>query len=62
MPHDNHVIDHINKDVDSLLMDGVYSRSDAREYYLNMTKDWEDRHPYDCLLSAKIWSCWRFNH
>ena len=45
MPHDKHVIDYINKDVDCLLMDGVYSRSDAKDYYLDMTKDWEDPNP-----------------
>jgi len=45
MPHNNHVIDNSNKDVDSLLMEGVYTRHDAREYYLSLAKNWTDPNP-----------------
>jgi len=45
MSHNKHVIDHRNKDVDNLLMEGVYSRHDAKEYYLELAGDWEDPNP-----------------
>lgn len=45
MPHDNHVIDNINKDVDGLVLQGVFGRQDARDYYLNLAKDWNDPNP-----------------
>lgn len=36
MAHNNHVIDNINKDVSSLLMEGVFDRKTARDYYLSL--------------------------
>ena len=39
MAHNNHVIDGINKDVGPL-----YTTEDARDYYLDLAKNWED--PY----------------
>lgn len=45
MPHDNHTIDHINKDVDSLTFEGVFDRHDARDYYLKLAEDWIDPNP-----------------
>lgn len=39
MAHNNHVVDGVNKDVGPL-----YTFEDAKEYYLNLAKDWED--PY----------------
>jgi len=68
MPHNNHKIDYVNKDVESLIMEGVYSRGDAREYYLNKTKNWIDPNPEpviamhdgvrvvrdDCITGSKV--------
>lgn len=45
MAHNKHVIDYTNKDVSNLLMEGVYDRHDAKEYYLNLAKDWTDPNP-----------------
>jgi hypothetical protein len=45
MSHDKHVIDNCNKDIDHLLFSGVSNRHDAKEYYLNLAKDWEDPNP-----------------
>lgn len=45
MAHNNHVIDNINKDVDSLILEGVFDRHAAKEYYLNLAKDWTDPNP-----------------
>lgn len=45
MAHNNHIIDHSNKDVDQLLFNGVTNRDEAREYYLNLAGDWEDPNP-----------------
>lgn len=39
------MIDYKNKDVDGLMLHGVYSREDARDYYLNLAKDWTDPNP-----------------
>ena len=39
------MIDNINKDVDNLMMEGVFDRHDAKEYYLNLAKDWTDPNP-----------------
>ena len=45
MAHNKHVIDNSNKDIDSLLFNGVTTRHEAREYYLNLAGDWEDPNP-----------------
>ena len=45
MAHNKHVIDNSNKDIDSLLFNGVSNRHEAREYYLNLAGDWEDPNP-----------------
>lgn len=45
MAHNKHIIDNSNKDVDCLLINGVTNRHEAREYYLNLAKDWEDPNP-----------------
>jgi hypothetical protein len=45
LAHNKHVIDYTNKDVSNLLMEGVYDRHDAKEYYLNLAKDWTDPNP-----------------
>lgn len=45
MAHNNHTIDHSNKDIDQLLFNGVTNRHEAREYYLNLAGDWEDPNP-----------------
>ena len=45
MSHDKHVIDNINKDVQALLLDGVTSRQEAKEYYLNLAGSWIDPNP-----------------
>jgi hypothetical protein len=45
MSHNNHTIDHSNKDIDQLLFNGVTNRHEAREYYLNLAGDWEDPNP-----------------
>ena len=39
MAHNNHIVDGINKDVGPL-----YTHEEAKEYYLDLAKDWED--PY----------------
>lgn len=43
--HNNHVLDNSNQDVDNLLMEGIYSRKDAQQYYLDLCGDWEDPNP-----------------
>jgi hypothetical protein len=45
MAHNKHVIDNSNKDIDSLLFNGVSTRHEAKEYYLNLAGDWEDPNP-----------------
>jgi len=45
MSHNKHVIDNINKDVDGLIMEGVFGREDARKYYLDLAGDWTDPNP-----------------
>lgn len=45
MAHDKHIIDNSNKDIDCLLFNGVTNRHEAREYYLNLARDWEDPNP-----------------
>ena len=45
MSHDKHVIDNINKDVQALLLDGVTTRQEAKEYYLNLAGGWIDPNP-----------------
>jgi len=45
MAHDNHVIDYINKDVDGLMLSGVFNRHDAKEYYLSLCGNWTDPNP-----------------
>ena len=45
MSHDNHTIDNLNKDIDDLILYGVTNREEAKEYYLNLAKDWEDPNP-----------------
>jgi len=45
MAHDKHIIDHSNMDVDSLLFEGVSSRHDAKEYYLQLAAGWNDPNP-----------------
>lgn len=40
MPHDNHVIDGVNKDVEPL-----NTRFHARDAYLHMARNWEDPNP-----------------
>jgi hypothetical protein len=45
MSHDNHVIDFSNKDVDSLMFEGVYDRKSAREYYLKLAGNWVSPYP-----------------
>lgn len=39
MPHNNHVIDGLNKDV------GLYGWEKAKEYYLSLADGWEDPNP-----------------
>lgn len=36
MSHNNHVIDNINKDVSTLLFEGVFDRAGAKDYYLSL--------------------------
>lgn len=43
--HNKHVIDFVNKDVDSLVMQGVYNREDAKKYYLDLCGNWVDPNP-----------------
>jgi len=45
MAHNNHTIDNLNKDVDDLRLYGVSNRQEAKNYYLNLAKDWEDPNP-----------------
>lgn len=45
MSHDKHILDNRNKDVDSLLMEGIFSLEDAKDYYLNLAHGWEDPNP-----------------
>ena len=45
MAHNKHIIDNSNKDIDSLLFNGVTTRHEAKEYYLNLAGDWEDPNP-----------------
>lgn len=45
MTHNKHVIDNINKDIEILRLDGITNRHEAKEYYLNLAKDWEDPNP-----------------
>jgi len=45
MTHNNHTIDNLNKDVDDLRLYGVSNRQEAKNYYLNLAKDWEDPNP-----------------
>jgi len=45
MAHNNHTIDNLNKDVDDLRLYGVSNRQEAKDYYLNLAKDWEDPNP-----------------
>ena len=45
MAHNNHTIDNLNKDVDDLILYGVSNRQEAKDYYLNLAKDWKDPNP-----------------
>jgi hypothetical protein len=45
MSHDKHIIDHVNKDVEVLRLEGVTNRHEAKEYYLNLAGGWEDPNP-----------------
>ena len=45
MSHDKHVIDNVNKDVEILRLEGVTNRHEAKEYYLELAKGWEDPNP-----------------
>ena len=45
MAHNKHIIDNLNKDVDDLVLYGVTNREEAKAYYLNLAKDWEDPNP-----------------
>ena len=45
MAHHNHTIDNLNKDVDDLILYGVSNRKEAKDYYLNLAKDWKDPNP-----------------
>lgn len=45
MSHDKHIIDNVNKDVEVLRLDGVTNRHEAKEYYLNLARNWEDPNP-----------------
>lgn len=45
MAHNNHVIDYSNKDVDSLMFEGVYDRKSAQEYYLKLAGNWVSPYP-----------------
>jgi hypothetical protein len=45
MAHNKHIIDHLNKDIEALRLNGVTSRLEAREYYLDLAGDWEDPNP-----------------
>jgi len=45
MSHDKHIIDHINKDVEVLRLQGVTNRHEAKQYYLSLAEGWEDPNP-----------------
>ena len=45
MSHDKHTIDNCNKDIEVLRLQGISTRAEAREYYLDLAKDWEDPNP-----------------
>ena len=45
MSHDTHTIDNCNKDIEVLRLQGISTRAEAREYYLDLAKDWEDPNP-----------------
>lgn len=45
MSHNKHLIDNCNKDIEVLRLQGISSRAEAREYYLDLAKDWEDPNP-----------------
>lgn len=45
MPHNNHVIDYSNKDVDSLMFEGVYDRATAQDYYINLAGNYVSPYP-----------------
>lgn len=45
MAHNNHVIDNSNMDIDSLLFEGVSSRQEAKDYYLDLAGTWSDPNP-----------------
>jgi hypothetical protein len=45
MSHDKHTIDNLNKDIEVLRLQGISTRAEAREYYLDLAKDWEDPNP-----------------
>ena len=45
MSHNKHIIDKINKDVEILRLEGVTNRYEAKKYYLELAKGWEDPNP-----------------
>ena len=45
MSHDKHTIDNCNRDIEVLRLQGISTRAEAREYYLDLAKDWEDPNP-----------------
>jgi len=45
MSHDKHTIDNCNKDIEVLRLQGISTRAEAKEYYLDLAKDWEDPNP-----------------
>lgn len=45
MAHNNHIIDNSNMDIDSLLFEGVSSRQEAKDYYLDLAGTWSDPNP-----------------
>jgi hypothetical protein len=45
MSHDKHIIDNCNRDIEVLRLQGISTRAEAREYYLDLAKDWEDPNP-----------------
>ena len=45
MSHNKHIIDYVNKDVDILRLEGVTNRYEAKKYYLELAKGWEDPNP-----------------
>jgi hypothetical protein len=38
MSHDKHTIDNCNKDIEVLRLQGISTRAEAREYYLDLRK------------------------